>query len=376
MVSISAPTRTIFLGVALAMAANALHLLASYLVKIKPITAADNLIFRASTQTVGFGVWTLVELIRNRSRRAYREGDVMQPDGKSWFSAVICNFAMSTTILLQFVAVKMLPLSDFITFQFTAPVFAMIATTCVMRSRVPLIAFIFICVIFFGDCLVAQPSFFFGSTSVNSSVYEQTYTMGTVLTLVVAIGSGCYRVLQATSSQVPTCDFMFLGGLTSLAVGFLCPIMKLESRLFDWYYLADNFWMLLAISVSSLMSALLLLVAVKTTGNPVLVSVVRTVEILMSLLLDTIRSEVDSSSWKFWIKVLGACIVMSQIICISFIDKIQASLDGCRGRPVRGEYEPISDDCNNLSHKNTDGKIITSPTHSKATRDEALILDP
>ena len=61
------------------------------------------------------------------------ESDVREPDGKSWLAAVICNFSMSTTILLQFVAVKMLPLSDFVTFQFTAPVFAMMATTCVMR---------------------------------------------------------------------------------------------------------------------------------------------------------------------------------------------------------------------------------------------------
>ena len=55
------------------------------------------------------------------------------PDSTSWFAAIICNFAMSVTILLQFVAVKMLPLSDFVTFQFTAPVFAMLATTVVMR---------------------------------------------------------------------------------------------------------------------------------------------------------------------------------------------------------------------------------------------------
>merc|ERR1719419_723580 len=250
----------------------------------------------------------------------------------------------------------------------------MIATTCLMRSRVPLIAFIFITLIVFGDCLVAQPSFLFGS-DLGYSVYSRTYTVGAVLTLVVAIGSGCYRVLQATSHLVPTSEFMLLGGLTSLAVGFLCPVMKLESNLSDWSYLAANFWMLLAISVASLTSALLLLVAVKTTDNPVLVSVVRTVEILMSLILDTFRSDVDTSSWKFWIKVLGACLVMSQIICISFIGKIQAKLDKCLGRPSRDEYEPIVDNCNNTPDKSADKEGSACP-HAKATRDEALLLDP
>lgn len=236
---------------------------------------------------------------------------------------------MSTTILLQFVAVKMLPLSDFVTFQFTAPVFAMIATTCVMRyvfcntfscgdvdcklvfnipsicmadlwvtlifccqvkhstciwkkvscyqskispvlfsfrSRVPLIGFLFILVIFLGDCLVSQPSFMFGTTT-DTSAYQDTYAIGTVLTFVVAVGSGCYRVLQATSKLVPTWEFMFIGGLTSLAIGFLCPVMGLPSNLLNWTYFVVNFWKLLAISAASLSSALLLLIAVKTTGK-------------------------------------------------------------------------------------------------------------
>ena len=52
---------------------------------------------------------------------------------KCWLSAVVCNIAMAVTLLLQFVSVKMLPLSDFVTFQFTAPVFAMFASVCLKR---------------------------------------------------------------------------------------------------------------------------------------------------------------------------------------------------------------------------------------------------
>ena len=133
------------------------------------------------------------------------------------------------------------------------------------RSRVPLIGFLFILVIFLGDCLVSQPSFLFG-TSTGNSAYQDTYAIGTVLTFVVAVGSGCYRVLQATSKLVPTWEFMLIGGLTSLAIGFLCPVMGLPSNLFDWTYFAANFWKLIAISVASLSSALLLLIAVKITG--------------------------------------------------------------------------------------------------------------
>ena len=68
------------------------------------------------------------------------------------------------------------------------------------RRRVPLIGFFFIGVIFVGDCLVAQPSFIFGSASANSA-YKNTYIAGTILTFVVAIGSGVYRVLQVRNSK-------------------------------------------------------------------------------------------------------------------------------------------------------------------------------
>ena len=57
------------LGVALTMAANALHLYASYLVKVNTITATDNLIFRASVQTFAFGVWTVGSAVHLRCQQ-------------------------------------------------------------------------------------------------------------------------------------------------------------------------------------------------------------------------------------------------------------------------------------------------------------------
>ena len=67
-------SRTILLGILLGLAANGLHLLASYLVKVNPISAADNLIFRASTQFVGFGIWTVLDTAYKRKRRSNDQG--------------------------------------------------------------------------------------------------------------------------------------------------------------------------------------------------------------------------------------------------------------------------------------------------------------
>ena len=67
-------SRTILLGILLGLAANGLHLLASYLVKVNPISAADNLIFRASTQFVGFGIWTVLDSAYKRKKRSNDQG--------------------------------------------------------------------------------------------------------------------------------------------------------------------------------------------------------------------------------------------------------------------------------------------------------------
>lgn len=219
----------------------------------------------------------------------------------------------------------------------------------ICRSAFPLIGALFIVVIIFGDCLVAQPSFIFGSVTANS-MYKETYAEGAVITLVVAFGSGCYRVLQATSGRVPTAHFMFMGGLALFLVGFLCPVFNLPTDLHKWEFIRDNYPILLMISVCSWMSALLLLLAVKITGrildakkyaanlsllqlcftfteSPVLVSVVRTTEIMMSLILDSALCGMHSYGWLYGVKILGSCIVMSQIICIAFLDKIQGKVD-------------------------------------------------
>ena len=158
---------TVLLGIGLTLAANVLHLAASYLIKIKHLSPTDHLLSRAFTQTLTFGLWSFLSAIFSRhlgyqgkkqshhytvttdkSRSLLKLSQCWErhklwyfsaaveddyASFKCWLSAVLCNIAMAVTLLLQFVSVKMLPLSDFVTFQFTAPVFAMIASVCLKR---------------------------------------------------------------------------------------------------------------------------------------------------------------------------------------------------------------------------------------------------
>ena len=47
---------------------------------------------------------------------------------KSWLVAVMCNIALAVAFLLESVSLRILPLSDHMTYQFTALVFAVISS--------------------------------------------------------------------------------------------------------------------------------------------------------------------------------------------------------------------------------------------------------
>ena len=67
----SATNRLIMmLGIGLTLAANVLHLAASYLIKIKEdMSPTDHLLSRAFTQTLAFGLWSLLGAICAKSRK-------------------------------------------------------------------------------------------------------------------------------------------------------------------------------------------------------------------------------------------------------------------------------------------------------------------
>ena len=63
---------------------------------------------------------------------------------------------------------------------------------------------------------------------------------------------------------------------------------------------------------------------------------------MMSLTLDSVLFGVNSNGWLYGLKVMGSCIVMSQIVCIAFLDKIQIKVDTLCGTPLSNNYEEKS----------------------------------
>ena len=105
------------LGVGAAMLSNTFYLTTSYVVKNWDVSAGEVTVFSACLRIAIFGLWSAQVKFASANQSYGRV---------EWFCLISSNAAISVSILLSYIAVTMLPLSDFIVFCFTAPVFTVL----------------------------------------------------------------------------------------------------------------------------------------------------------------------------------------------------------------------------------------------------------
>merc|ERR1711962_1704127 len=146
------------LGIGLTMVCNGFYLSTSYFVKNRNVVAGEITVFSAFVRILIFGSWAA-------KVRFERTWDQRQPQPRytagAWLSLIISNLAIAVTILLSYLCVTLLPLSDFIVFAFTAPVFTLAFTMAINRSKVTLLNISTCLLMVVGTGLVAQPTFIF-----------------------------------------------------------------------------------------------------------------------------------------------------------------------------------------------------------------------
>ena len=109
--------KKIVLGIAATMLSNGFYLSTSYMIKNQSVSPGEVTVFSALLRCVIFGLWSAKVFCQNYPGTSHGLS--------AWISLAVSNFAVAVTILLSYVAVNMLPLSDFIVFGFTAPVFTL-----------------------------------------------------------------------------------------------------------------------------------------------------------------------------------------------------------------------------------------------------------
>ena len=116
------------LGIGVTLLANVFFLASSYMVKVWAIGAGEVMVYRSLVQMVVFAVWSVI--------RSLGDSDERQQQERSWLlwpMVILCNTGLAFVLLLVFVAVKMLPLSDFMVFTFSSPVFTLAFSACILR---------------------------------------------------------------------------------------------------------------------------------------------------------------------------------------------------------------------------------------------------
>ena len=129
------------LGLFIAIVANFLHLHSMFIVKVNPIHPGDVLFLRGVVQTVGFGIVLLLQKCykyKVSSTATYNNLESQQMeqatmDVKFWITMTFCNILVAATVILTFMAIDLLPLSDFTMLAFTTPIFTMVFSFIILK---------------------------------------------------------------------------------------------------------------------------------------------------------------------------------------------------------------------------------------------------
>ena len=199
-----------------------------------------------------------------------------------------------------------------------------------------------------GINLVSQPTFIFGSSQLqDDSPYKDTYSLGAVLALSSAFFSGTCASLQPYCRNLPLAYFMLWSGVSKLIVGLLCPMVGLPNHVRDLPKFTQDFPVLTMVASFSMLGMVFTQISHKVSGNPLLVSVTRSMEIVMALVLDiiTAQEKVDFTNSHIWFKIIGALLVTMSVVGIASSDILEQYIPSlCRRRQTRDGFEIFQDD--------------------------------
>jgi len=337
----SSQMKNSLLGWAAVLMSNSCFLANSYIAKAQPVTPGEILSARSVLQIVLFGAWAFYQRTRppvvvDGEKPNKRNGPM---SATTWVLVLVANILLSASQILCFTAVKMIPISDFVTLCFTSPVFSLLASAILLKRQFCSIRETFLCtLVVAGATMVSQPSFIFGE--VNQGYPD--YLLGSMLSVSVAALVGLFLVASSKTKEVPIGIFMTAGGLTSLVMGVIhigvFPLQEIPD--------AKHIALLCLMASLSLIAVVGLRVAALFI-SPVMVSMIRTFEIVMSLALEIITQSMgvklpnqeflNFTSETFMFKVAGCAIVTLSAVLMAIPADDKSCFDQCGKATVEPE---------------------------------------
>lgn len=264
-------------------------------------------------------------------------------------------------------AIQFMPIGDLIVISFTSPVFSVFLDRIILKRLLTFLSVGLCILIVIGDVLVVQPPFIFEEDSslngtdkyliqtVEEDVPEERrgelYYLGAGLCLYAALAGAVANVVgaQCNKMSVSTSHLMLVSGFSSLILSFISSFV-IENRLLtgilgflglvtDPGSLSQKAAIMLPISAAITMVAYwTITLAVSITRHPTLISMLRSTEILISLVTESLwYSQLPGT-----LSLVGSLLVAGCVLSMAAHDQIVAAVRK-RGKGFRGKKEEEAD---------------------------------
>ena len=108
-----------------------------------------------------------------------------------------------------------------------------------------------------------------------------------------------------------------------------------------------------------MLGAMFMQIAIIVSNEPVLVSITRSMEIVMALCVDMIvpKEPINYSDSSIWLKITGSLLVTMCVVGISLSEKIQAKVETLCRREARDGYSAVvsNDEEQSLNSNSSEG---------------------
>jgi len=322
--------KAILQGSLLILISNLIYIGNNYLVSWTQLAAPEVALVRGALQVAIFAVL----VARTRATGLDISGTKNNRLGLyAWL--VLYGFTISTASFACIAAIPYMPIGDLIVICFTSPVFSVVIDRVVNKTFFTILSISLCFFIIVGDVLVIQPPFLFPSdvgpyNKTKPLIAEETksdekhghnYYFGVALCLYAAAAMSVSNVVGAKCNKVniTTSQLMLVSGFSSVLLSLVSTIFLTNRVLTNPTSLPTRAAALLPVSGCITMVAYwTITLAISITGNPTLIAMLRSTEILISLVTESIWwSQVPGS-----LSLIGALLVSFCVISMAGHDKI------------------------------------------------------
>jgi len=323
--------KAILQGSLLILISNLIYIGNNYLVSWTELAAPEVALVRGALQVLLFGVlvWrtreTGVEISETKNSRLGL---------CAWL--VLYGFTISTGSFACIAAIPYMPIGDLIVLCFTSPVFSVFLDRVVNKRLFTILSVSLCFFIVVGCVLVIQPPFLFPANDdiphnkTQPLIAEETrsegkhghnYYFGVALCLYTAAAISVANVVCAKCNKlsISTSQLMLVSGCSSVLLSLVSTIFLTNRVITNPKLIPTRALALLPVSGSITMVAYwTITLAISISGNPTLIAVLRSSEILISLVTESIWW----SQTPGLLSLVGALLVTFCLVSMAGHDKI------------------------------------------------------